>query len=100
PTNLTLHHAVDINLPVGCGSAPVYPGDIIVGDGDGVMVLPAGLAAEVAREVSEQEGLEAFLMSEIEGGKALPGVYPPNEETLARYRSHARGQVGDSTTEI
>lgn len=86
PLNLARHHAVDINVPIGCGTAPVYPGDIMVGDGDGVIVVPRAMADEVAKEVAEQEELEAFLRKEVERGSPLPGTYPPNEETLRRYR--------------
>src|SRR3546814_3732299 len=50
PTNLTLHQAIDINVPIGCGDAPVFPGDVVVGDGDGVMVIPAEIADEIAVE--------------------------------------------------
>ncbi|WP_051469859.1 ribonuclease activity regulator RraA [Chelativorans sp. J32] len=100
PTNLTKHHAVDINLPIGCGSAPVYPGDIVVGDGDGVIILPREIAEDVAEEVFEQEGLEAFLRSEVAQGRPLPGTYPPNEETLQRYRESVRNRDLLISTEI
>jgi regulator of RNase E activity RraA len=53
PTNLTLHQAIEINGPIGCGDAPVFPGDVIVGDGDGVIVLPAHLADELADEAGD-----------------------------------------------
>lgn len=96
PTNLTRHHAVDINLPIGCGQAPVYPGDVIVGDGDGVMVVPRAIAREIAEEAYEQEQLEAFVMAEIAGGRGLPGTYPPNEETLERYRRSREGSEAAS----
>ncbi len=96
PTNLTKHHAVDINVPIGCGSVPVFPGDILVGDGDGVMVIPRAIAAEVAEQAVQQEKMEAFLAQEIASGKPLAGIYPPNEETLARYR--AASKVADSAT--
>lgn len=86
PTNLTKHRAVDINVPIGCGTAPVFPGDIIVGDGDGAIVIPRGIAEELAEEVARQESLESFILDEIRGGRPLPGVYPPNEATLERYR--------------
>lgn len=86
PTNLITHHAVDINLPIGCGGVAVYPGDIVVGDGDGVVIIPQHLAAEVAKDAAEQEDLERFVLERIEGGAALPGTYPPDEQTLAAYR--------------
>src|SRR5262249_56494441 len=53
PTNITLHQALDINVPIGCGDAPVWPGDVIVGDGEGVVVIPAGIADEIAAEAFE-----------------------------------------------
>jgi regulator of RNase E activity RraA len=86
PLNLVCHHAVDINLPIACGGVAVFPGDVLVGDGEGVVVIPAHLAEEVARDAHEQETLEEFVLGEIAGGRALPGTYPPNADTLARYR--------------
>ena len=86
PLNLVCHHAVDINLPVACGGVAVFPGDVLVGDGEGVVVIPRHLADEVARDAHEQETLEEFVLGEIAGGRALPGTYPPNADTLARYR--------------
>jgi regulator of RNase E activity RraA len=90
PTNLTKHHAVDINVPVGCGTVAVYPGDILVGDGDGVIVIPAEIAAEVAEQAVQQERMEEFLSAEIAAGKPLAGIYPPSPETLERYRQASR----------
>jgi len=86
PLNLAVHHAVDLNVPIGCGGVAVFPGDIVVGDAEGVVIVPAHLAVEVARDASEQERLEAFVLQEVAGGRPLPGTYPPNAETLARYR--------------
>lgn len=86
PLNLAIHHAVDLNVPIGCGGVAVFPGDVIVGDGEGVVVIPRHLADEVARDAREQDILEEFVLMEIEKGRALPGTYPPNAETLARYR--------------
>src|SRR6478752_8441728 len=60
PTNLTLHQAIDINVPIGCGDAPVFPGDIVVGDADGVVILPAHLADELAAEALEMTAFEDF----------------------------------------
>lgn len=85
PLNLVAHHAVEVNTPIGCGGVAVYPGDLIVADADGVVVIPAHLAEEVARDAAAQEELEAFVLTRIEGGAQLPGTYPPNEETLALY---------------
>jgi regulator of RNase E activity RraA len=86
PLNLACHHAVDLNVPIACGGVAVYPGDIMVGDGDGVVVVPRHLAESVAQDASEQHLLEEFVLAEIKKGRTLPGTYPPNAETLARYR--------------
>jgi regulator of RNase E activity RraA len=85
PTNLTCHHPVDVNLPVACGDVAVFPGDIVVADGDGVVVVPHGLAEEVAEQGLEMTLLEAFLAEQIATGRELFGTYPPNEATMARY---------------
>ncbi len=88
PTNLIKHHALEaLNEPIGCGGVPIYPGDIMVGDREGVVCLPAHLAEEVAHDSAEQERQETFILSEVKGGKALRGVYPPNEETKARFEA-------------
>ncbi|MGH8675569.1 MAG: ribonuclease activity regulator RraA [Burkholderiales bacterium] len=85
PLNLVQHHATDLNVPIGCGGVAVYPGDVIVGDDEGVVVIPKHLADEVAADAAEQEKLEIFVLERIEGGAALPGTYPPNAETRAAY---------------
>ncbi len=61
PTNLTIHQALDINVPIGCGDAPVWPGDVVVGDAEGVVVIPAHLADEVAAEAVEMTAFEDFV---------------------------------------
>jgi regulator of RNase E activity RraA len=76
---------VDWRQPIGCGGAAVYPDDYIVADQDGAVVIPAALAEHVATAGPEQERLEDWIMSEIAAGVALPGLYPANAETLARY---------------
>jgi regulator of RNase E activity RraA len=76
--------------PVGCGGVAVFPDDVIVADGDGAVVIPAALVEEVAKAAVEQERLEAWIMKEVERGVPLPGLYPPNAETKARYEAEAR----------
>jgi regulator of RNase E activity RraA len=90
PLNLVRHHAADTQRPIACGGVAVYPGDVIVGDGEGVVVIPRHLAEEVAADAAEQESLEEFVLQEIRSGKALPGVYPPNDATRARYAQWRR----------
>lgn len=85
PLNLIHHHAIDLNVPIGCGGVAVYPGDIMVGDEEGVAVIPQHLADEVARDATEQDLMEAFLLERIQGGAALPGTYPPNAATKAAF---------------
>jgi regulator of RNase E activity RraA len=92
--NLVVHHAVDINVPIACAGVPVFPGDIIVGDEEGVIVVPRHLAAEIARPAAEQDDLERFVLEKIEGGAALPGTYPPNEQTLAEYEEWKQRPAG------
>ena len=76
PTNLTLHEALDINVPIACGDAAVFPGDVLVGDRDGVMVIPAHLADEIAEECTGMETFEDFVLEEVEGGAPIIGLYP------------------------
>ena len=85
PLNLIQHHAIDLNVPIGCGGVAVYPGDVIVGDDEGVVVIPRHLADEVAADAAEQEQLEEFVLERIQNGAKLPGTYPPNAETRAAY---------------
>ena len=83
PTNLTLHQAIDINVPIGCGDAPVFPGDVIVGDGEGVVVLPAHLAAVLADEAIEMTAFEDFVTEEVGKGRSILGLYPATDERTA-----------------
>ena len=80
PTNLTLHQAIDINVPIGCGDAPVFPGDIVVGDADGVIILPAHLADELAAEAVEMTAFEDFVTERVRGGQSILGLYPATDE--------------------
>lgn len=86
PTNLTLHHAIDINVPIGCGDAPVFPGDLVLGDDEGVIVVPAQLAEEVAAEAIEMTAFEDFVSEEVLKGRSIFGLYPATEDqTLADF---------------
>ncbi len=80
PTNLTLHQALDINVPIGCGDVAVWPGDVVVGDGEGVVVIPAHLADEIAAEAVEMTAFEDFVTEEVMKGRSILGLYPPTEE--------------------
>ena len=80
PTNLTLHQALDINVPIGCGDAPVWPGDVIVGDAEGVVVIPAGIADEIAAEAVEMTAFEDFVQEKVMEGRSILGLYPPTDE--------------------
>jgi regulator of RNase E activity RraA len=79
PTNLTLHHAIDINVPIACGDAPVFPGDVILGDKDGVIVIPAYLADEIAAEAIEMTAYEDFVAERVHAGQGLFGLYPATD---------------------
>jgi len=85
PTNLIHHHAADIDLPIGCGDVPVYPRDIIVGDGEGVVAIPAAIAAEVAEEAFEQTAFEDFVEEQVMAGRSIFGIYPPDEAAKAEF---------------
>lgn len=90
PTNLTRQHGVDLNVPIGCGGVPVYPGDVIVGDGDGVMVIPTEYVDEVLEEALRMEHYEAFAQDLIKNGRPVRGIYPPNDETRAEYAEYRK----------
>ena len=86
PTNLTTNEAIDINVPIGCGDAPVFPGDIVVGDDDSVIILPAHLADEVAEEAIEMTAYEDFALEQVQNGETIIGLYPATkEENLERF---------------
>ncbi|WP_111428887.1 ribonuclease activity regulator RraA [Rhodobacteraceae bacterium DSL-40] len=88
PTNLTHHEALDINVPVSCGDAPVFPGDVMVGDRDGVMVIPAHLADEIAEECTGMESYEDFVLKEVQGGAGIIGLYPcTKDENQKKYEA-------------
>ena len=80
PTNLTLHQALDMNLPIGCGDVAVWPGDVVVGDAEGVVVIPAHLADEIAAEAVEMTVFEDFVTEKVLEGRTILGLYPPTDE--------------------
>lgn len=80
PTNLTLHQALDINVPIGCGDVAVWPGDILVGDGEGVVVIPRLLADEIADEAVGMTAYEDFVLERVQDGASILGLYPMTEE--------------------
>ena len=86
-TNKTVHHPSEIQVPIACGGVAVFPGDLLVGDQEGVVVIPAHLAVAVAAEAEEMEQKERFIMEKIRSGASIVGTYPPDEATLAEYRA-------------
>jgi regulator of RNase E activity RraA len=80
PTNLTLHQALDINVPIGCGDVAVWPGDVVVGDAEGVVIIPADIAEEIAREAVEMTAFEDFVTEKVQQGRSILGLYPPTDE--------------------
>ena len=80
PTNLTLHQAVDINVPIGCGDVAVWPGDLLVGDKEGVVVIPAHLVKEIADEVKSMTIYEDYVIEKVRKGSSIKGLYPLTDE--------------------
>src|SRR3954451_10498005 len=94
PTNLTIHQAIDINVPIGCGDAPVFPGDVVVGDMDGVIIIPAGIADEIAEEAVEMTAFEDFVIERVREGAKTLGLYPPTDENNVEAFAAWRKQRG------
>jgi regulator of RNase E activity RraA len=90
PAHVVRHLAVDIDVPIGCAEVLVMPGDIMVGDSEGVVCIPRAIADAVAVDGLEQELLEAFILEKVRSGAPLPGTYPPNEATRAEYQAWRR----------
>jgi regulator of RNase E activity RraA len=93
PLNLSRHHAVDFNVPIACGGVAVYPGDIVMGDADGIIIIPRHLADEVSSDALQMEEFELFVSAEIQRGQPLIGTYPPTPEVRARYAEWAKKRV-------
>src|SRR5262245_46466156 len=86
PTNLIKHHAVDLNVPIACGEVPVYPGDVLVGDDEGVAVIPQHLVDAVAEEAFEQTAFEDFVQEQVAAGRSIFGIYPPAPEAREEFK--------------
>lgn len=88
PANLTMHQAIDLEVPIGCGDVAVFPGDIMVGDDDSVVAIPAGIADEIAEEAADMTLFEEFVLSEVHNGKSIIGLYPATcEDTLKNFEA-------------
>jgi len=79
PTNLTKHHAVDLNVPIGCAGVAVYPGDIILGDGDGVIVIPSEFCNDIVQEAYSMTLFENFVEHQVKNNHSIFGLYPPTD---------------------
>jgi len=93
PTNLTKHHAMDIDVPIGCGGVPVYPGDVIVGDAEGVIVIPPHLVDEVAEEAAQMTEFEDYVTRQVDQGASTFGLYPPSDESRRAYEAWRAAQA-------
>jgi regulator of RNase E activity RraA len=85
--NKVIYHPTDFQLPIGCGGVAVFPGDVMVGDDDGVVVVPRHLAAEIAQEGVENELKEEFIMGRVRAGHSIVGTYPLDEAGQREYES-------------
>lgn len=79
PTNLTLHEAMDINIPIACGDVAIFPGDILIGDEDGVMVIPQEIKDAVLEECLQMTQFENFVLEKVNEGRSIKGLYPPTD---------------------
>lgn len=80
PTNLTCHQAIELNCPIGCGDVAVFPGDVVVGDGEGVVIIPLHMADEISREAEEMTAFEDFVAEQVGQGEAIIGLYPATSD--------------------
>ena len=91
-TSSVLHYPADMNVPIGCGGVLVMPGDVVVGDAEGVVILPAAAAEEVAHAAFEQECMEEYILERIRSGESIRGLYPLDERCRAQYEAWRRGR--------
>jgi regulator of RNase E activity RraA len=98
-TPVTSHRlVVELQGSIGCAGVPVFPGDVILGDANGVVCIPAHLVAEVARTAAEREAFEAWVIAKARGGRSLAGLYPANEATMREYEAARAGGVRRQVT--
>jgi regulator of RNase E activity RraA len=93
--SFTIHHPIDLNVPIACGGVAVLPGDVIAGDAEGVIVIPRAIAEEVARDAYAQELREEFILAKVRGGSSIIGVYPPDAATLREYEAWRQTATGE-----
>jgi len=91
-TNLAYHHAVDLQVPIACAGVAIYPGDVLVGDAEGIVCVPSELAESVARDAAAQTEMEEFILAKVDGGSPLRGVYPPDEQTRQEFAALRGGR--------
>ena len=92
PLNLVRHHAVESQVPIGCGGVAVYPGDVVVGDAEGVVVIPAKMAEELANEAEAQTVFEDWVEARVKEGRSIFGLYPPSPETRAEFEAFEKSR--------
>jgi regulator of RNase E activity RraA len=87
PASFSRLHAAELNVPIGCAGVPVYPGDVIVGDAEGVVVIPTHLVDEVAIDAYEMSRYDQFASEQISAGRSIFGLYPSDETSRREFAS-------------
>jgi regulator of RNase E activity RraA len=86
------HIPWETDVTIACGGTTVQPGDVIVGDGDGVVVIPPAILAEVVAAAVEQEREETWIAEQVAGGASVDGLFPMNADWRAKYEAHEGGR--------
>ncbi len=94
PTNLTLHQAIELNCPIGCGDVAVFPGDVIVGDQEGVAVIPLHMADDITHEATEMTAFEDFVTEQVNAGSSVIGLYPATTDDTKSAFAEWRKRTG------
>lgn len=89
-----IHHPLERDVPITCGGVLVMPGDVVVGDADGVVIIPAAMAEEVARDAAEQERREAWALERVQAGESIRGVYPLSDSRSGEYEQWLANRTG------